>query len=142
MTKTQMKLAGFNFTKINAEKNTDFKGNLEIKANIAISSMEKFKPEYSKQESLKVSFEYLVDYSELGKIDIKGVLFIITDPKTIKDTIKDWKDKNYNADMNIAILNIINRKASIKAFELQEELTLPPHVQLPILRPESKQQKK
>ena len=127
-----LKLVGSRITKIDAERNDNFDGKLEIKTNIKMPSIEKIK---EAKETIKVSYEFEVDYGELGQITIGGILFLAGDSKTIKDILKSQKEKKYETPENIAITNVIIQKASIKAFEIEEELNLPIHIQLPTISP-------
>ena len=127
---TNLKLVGSRIIKIDAERSQDFDGKIEMKTNIQIPSIEKIK---NAKETIKVSYTFEVDYGELGKITIGGLLFLSGDAKIIKDILKSQKDKKYNTPENIAITNVIIQKASIKAFEIEEELGLPIHIQLPTL---------
>ena len=127
---TNLKLIGSKLVKINAERNPEFNGKLEIKTNIKINSLEKTK---EIKDTLKLSYNFEIDYNELGKILIEGILFLSGDSKTIKELIKTQKDKKYNTPENIMLTNLIIQKASIKAFELEEELNLPVHIKLPTL---------
>jgi hypothetical protein len=133
-----MKLLGSRITKVSGERNPDFDGKISMKSDINISSIEKFKPEGVKQESLKVKFSFKVDYSDLGSVLIEGLLFVTTDTKTQKDLLRDWKDKKFDSPENMAVMNMILQKSSIKAFELEEELGLPIHIQLPLLQRQKK----
>ncbi len=132
--KKEIRLLGFNLLKVEAEKNQDFKGKLEIKSNINIKNIEKHKLDLAKQDSLKIDFSFDIDYGELGKVILSGNLFLLTDSKSLKETLNSWKDKKLDSEINMAILNIIMQKASLRAFELEEELGLPLHVQLPRLQ--------
>lgn len=133
MTK-EIKLGGFRFTKQSVERNENFKGEVKVSPNMNIKSIEKFKSENIKKESLKVEFKFEVDYGELGKVFLEGFLFLITDPKTQKEALDSWKNKKLDNDINLIILNIIMQKASIKAMSLEEEFGLPLHVQIPRLQ--------
>ena len=127
---TNLKLVGAKFTKISAERNQNFSGKLEIKTNIKINSLEKIK---EAKDTLKLSYAFGIDYNELGKINIEGDIFLSGDIKTIKDLLKIEKDKKFETPEHVAITNLIIQKASIKAFELEEELNLPIHIKLPTL---------
>jgi hypothetical protein len=133
-----MKLLGFNLTKFSGERKPDFKGELEMKSNINLKTIEKFKPEGAKQESLKAEFTFGIVYTDLGSIEIEGIVFIGADPKVIKETIKEFKDNNLTTPVQVGIMNVIMQKASIKALEIEEELGLPPHIRLPVLQPQQK----
>lgn len=127
---TNLKLIGSKLIKISAERNPEFNGKLEIKTNIKINSLEKIK---EAKDTLKLSYDFEVNYNKLGKIFIKGILFLSGDSKIIKELLKIQKDKKFNSPEYIMISNLIIQKASIKAFELEEELNLPIHIKLPTL---------
>ena len=129
-----MRIAGAKFTNFSAEVNPDFSGKVSMKSDMSIKTLEKFKPEGVKQESLKVDYSFKIDYSELGKINIEGTIYILADAKTQKEILKDWKDKKLDSTPHMAIMNLIMQKASLKAFELEEEIGLPLHIKLPLLQ--------
>lgn len=130
----EIRLAGFRYLKINVERNEELKGDLKITPNINIRSIDKFKSENSKQELLQVDFEFGIDYASLGKLDLAGKMFLAVDSKTMKESLEGWKNKKLDNEINLVILNTIMQKASLKALELEEEMNLPPHVQLPRLQ--------
>ena len=123
-----LKLVGSRITKIDAERNQNFSGKLEIATNIKINSIEKLK---DTKDAVSVSYTFGVDYKELGKVVIGGMLFLSGDSKAVKGLLKSQEDKKYDSPEHLAITNAIIEKASIKAFELEEELVLPIHIKLP-----------
>ena len=125
-----IKLLGARISKISGERKPDFSGKLEVNTNIKLLGLDKLK---DSKDSLKIDYELIVDYKELGNITINGTIFVSTDSKTIKEIQKSWKDKKFDTEEQITITNLIIRKASIKAFELEDELGLPIHIQLPSL---------
>jgi len=125
-----LRLIGSKINKINAERNPEFNGKIELKTNINIISLEKLKQE---KEVLKLSYIFEINYGDLGNISINGELFLKGDQKIIKNLLKIQKNKEYNSPEYILITNLIIQKASIKAFELEEELNLPIHIKLPTL---------
>ena len=127
---TNLKLVGSKLTKVSAERNQNFSGKLELKTNIKINSIEKIK---EAKDTAKLSYLFEVDYVELGKILVEGDIFLSGDMKSIKDLLKLQKEKKIDTPEHIAITNLIIQKASIKAFELEEELGLPIHIKLPTL---------
>jgi hypothetical protein len=130
----EIKLGAFRFLKQTVERNEEFKGELKITPNINIKSIDKFKIESTKQETLKIDFKFEVDYNELGKVSLEGRMILIADPKLVKETIEGWKDKKLDSEIKVIILNIIMQKSSIKALQLEEEIGLPFHIQLPKLQ--------
>jgi hypothetical protein len=126
----EIKLLGSRITKIYGERKPDFSGKIEITTNIKLKDIDKLK---DTKDTLKIDYNLTIDYKELGNISIEGIIFISTDPKTIKEIQKSWKDKKFETEEQIQITNLIIRKSSIKAFALEEELGLPFHIQLPSL---------
>ena len=125
---TSLKFIGSKFTKIKAERNPEFQGKQSVKANVKINSIEKTKDDF-----LKLSYDFNLDYEKLGEITINGNLFLTADEKLTEELLKTEKEKNYNSPEYLALTNLIIQKASIKAFELEEELGLPIHIKLPSL---------
>jgi hypothetical protein len=130
----EIKLLGFNFTKLLVEKNPNFKGTHSIESNIDLKSIEKHKLELLREEAVKVVFNFVLNYKELGKVEIAGDLLLLLDEKTKKQVLDEWKDKKLPNDIRLIILNIILQKSSLKALQLEEELGLPFHMQLPSLQ--------
>jgi hypothetical protein len=126
----EMKLIGSRITKITAQRNPNFEGELQIKTNIKIPSIEKAKEQ---KDTVKISYEFEIDYGNLGKVEISGILFIAADSKLTKDLIKFHTEQKFETPEQLAITNLILQKASVKAFELEEELGLPIHIRLPTL---------
>ncbi|MFH0808071.1 MAG: hypothetical protein V1888_00425 [archaeon] len=124
----KIKLIGSKFLEIKAERNLDFTGKLKLKTNINIISIEKVE---KSKDTLKIIYNFKVNYEDLGEIYIKGILFLISDINTIKNIIKNKENKEYNNEEYILITNLIIQKASLKALELEEELNLPIHIKLP-----------
>ena len=52
----------------------------------------------------------------------------------IKEVLEDWKKKKLSDSFQEILFNIILRKANIKALELEEELNLPFHINLPSIK--------
>ncbi len=140
-----MKIAGFNFTKINAEKLSGKRENLKINANIDVSEIKQLKADAfkSKDEFLGIKFGYTIDYSpDFAKIELLGDIIVTIESKKAKEILKQWKDKKIHEDIRIPLFNIILKKSSLKALELEEELSLPLHVSMPSLKKEDISQAK
>jgi hypothetical protein len=140
-----MRLIGFNFTKINAERFPNSPENIKFNTKIDISSVEPLKSDVLrvKDELIKVDFIYSILYEpEVAKLDLSGNILLSVDPKTAKDVLKGWKDKETSEDFRIFLFNIILRKSNIKALQLEDELGLMPHIPLPVLNKDSLKEKK
>lgn len=123
-----LKLIGSKFTKLVAERKPNFSGKLSINTNIKIKEIGKVE---DLKDSLKISYEFEVDYSDLGNLILEGEIFISSNSKIIKELLKSWSEKKFETPEHIQISNFIIQKASIKAFELEDELGLPIHIRLP-----------
>ena len=138
----EIRLIGFTLTKAKVEKNPNFKGQIKIKSDMKINSIEKDKLDLVKQETIKVGFDFEVDYNDMGKVEISGILGLILDAKSQKEILSQWKSKKIQPELQIPILNTILQKCSVKALELENEFGLPFHMQMPRLTPANTQQEK
>ena len=132
-------LLGFNFTKISAQRYPDFKGKLEVKPKINISSIEKHELSLVKQDAVKIKFAFGINYKDLADIDLEGDVILRTDASTQKEILESWKNKKLDVEIQTVILNLIMQKASIKAIELEEEMNLPIHIKIPRLEVSKKE---
>jgi len=132
-----MKLLGFNFTKIQVEKHKDRVEGLKIGTRIDVSEIKEAKASMlkTKDEVLAVKFAYGLDYEpEMAKLDLEGNLIISLESKKAREILKEWKDKKMPEDFRMTLFNLILRKTSLKALQLEEEMNLPIHMQLPSLK--------
>lgn len=132
-----MKLLGFNYTKINVEKYKDSFKDIKVNSQVDVSDIEEVKQEVfkSKDEFLAVKFKYKIEYTpDVAVILLEGNILVSVDVKLAKEVIKQWKGKAMPDEFNIPLFNIIFRKAGLKALQLEEEMNLPPHIQMPVLR--------
>jgi len=124
----KMQLIGSRITSVEGERNQDFSGEVSINTNIQIISFDSV-PEDS--STLKTSYLFNVGYGDLGSISLKGIIFVKTTSEIIESLKSSLKEKKIEMDEHAHITNMIIQKASIKAFELEEELGLPIHISLP-----------
>ena|SRR3989344_6688814 len=134
-----MKLLGFNFTKINAYKGTEFKS---CPASITIEFEEIIKDKIDMikdSEVLNATFTFSVKYSPDEKkaekneaeIAFQGNILFAADKDESKEILKEWKKKELSASFKIPLFNLILKRCSTKALNLEEELSLPYHMPLP-----------
>lgn len=135
-----MKLVGFNFTKINAEKFKNTSKEIKVDTKINIQEIKEVKSEFSKNNEtlLTIEFEYSITYKELASLDFKGNLVLLLDSKQATQVLKDFEKKKISNEFRVSIFNLILKKSSVKALQLEEELNLPSHFRLPTLKPEKK----
>jgi hypothetical protein len=125
---SEIKLVGSRFTKISAFRSPVFSGEITTKTNIKIIELLANK---ESKNTTQIKYIFDIDYGELGKIELEGMIYIETDLKTQKELQKSWDNKKIETSDFIIITNIIIQKASLKAFELEDELGLPIHIRLP-----------
>lgn len=136
-----MRIIGFNYTKISAERPVKFTKVEKITQNVEFVDVEKDELSLMKDSSvLRVSFAYEMQYEPIkAAIKLEGLILIHTDNETIKKAQKAWKKKEIENDMKVFLLRLILNKCSLKALNLEEELGLPPHMKLVKLNVESPQ---
>lgn len=127
-----MRIVGFNFTKISAEKfETTAKTKPKISMGIDVSSLDKQKISAINQDVFKTEFTFNIKYEKLANFDIKGFVFFTTDPKMVKDIQKKWKDKKIPDAIRIPLFNFILTKCNLRVLSFEEEFNLPTHIPFP-----------
>lgn len=132
-----MNIIGFNFTKISIEKIKDKAENPKIKTDISILEIKKAKPGIlkTKEEILEAEFSYDVDYEPgYANVGFAGKVFLSVEPKVAKEVLKQWKEKKMPEDFKFLLFNIILRKSTLRALNLEDELNLPLHLPLPSIK--------
>lgn len=132
-----MKLIGFNFNKINIEKFSDDLKNLKIDTSLNISDIKELKQGIfkAKEDLILLDFKFTVDYSpKIAKLDFEGRIIFSLESKKAKEILKNWEKKKINDEFRMIAFNLILRKASIRALQLEEEMNLPPHLTLPLIK--------
>jgi len=136
-----MKLVGFNFNKINIEKMKNDLKDLKINTSINLKEIKEIKADLIKSKDilLSVSFNYSINYDpKIAEINFEGFMIIEVDSKLGKDILKDWKKKIIKEEIRISFFNAVLMKSNIKALELEENMNLPSHFQMPSLRENEK----
>ena len=136
-----MRLIGFNLTKMNLEKKSDnFKG---IKINTGIDLLEIKEVNstlFNSQEPiLMIKFNQYVNYDkDVASLSFYGNLIVSTDQKQAREVFDKWKDKKLPEDFKLTIFNLIFKKITLKALQMEEELNLPPHIPFPSFKQNEK----
>jgi hypothetical protein len=123
-----IKLIQSKIIEIKAERNPDFSGKLKLTTQLKIRSIKQLD---NHKDILKIHYALIIDYADLGKILISGIVLIKSNETNIKNILQEYENKNN--DKLIDVINVILQKTSIKALQIEEELGLPPHMQLPNL---------
>jgi hypothetical protein len=131
-----MRIIGFNLMKISIERKEQIEKELKISQNIDIKEIIKEKVPVSNDEALKVTFDFTIDYSgDSAKIEFKGNLILLPEKEETKKILKSWKEKKFTDEFRVPLFNFIMSKCNIKALSLEDELFLPPHIQMPRISP-------
>ena len=134
-----MRLVGFNFNKINVEKFKNITGKFNINTNMDISEINSLKQDVfkTKEEFIEVKFSYTLVYEpDFAKIELAGNIIFSVESKMARDILKQWKEKKISEDFRIGLFNVILRKSNLKALQLEEDMNLPIHLSLPMIRKE------
>lgn len=128
-----MRVIGFNYTKLHAERLSKLEKTDKITANIEFLDIEKDALEVMKESDvLKANFKYEVNYDPSNaKILCEGSLILMAEKEEIKNIIKQWKKKQMDDKTRLFLTNVVWRKCTMKAFSLEEDLNLQPHVRIP-----------
>jgi len=137
-----MKIIGFNIEELHAKKSFDFK-RTAISTDILFTEVEKAKLDVLKDsEALKISFKFAVGYKDSDKKDpqdknevlIQGSMLLMVSKDESKEFLKSWKNKEIPKDKALSLYNVILKKCSVKALQLEDEINLSPHIPFPQIR--------
>ena len=129
-----MQVIGFNFDKISAErKSQEAKSNLKVNSTLNIKHVVEEKILVMKdQAGLRFSFEFLTEYApDYASLIFTGSILMTAEKGEGKDILKRWKDKEINPNLQISLFNLILSKCNVRSLQLEDELGLPLHIQLP-----------
>lgn len=128
-----MRVIGFNFTKISADRKTKLEKLEKINTNIEFLNVELDKVELMKeQNALKVHFKYTIEYEpKNAELVFEGLVLIQTPEDKAKEIQKDWKKKQIKDEIKIPLFNLIMQKCTLKALQAEEDLGLPLHIKFP-----------
>ena len=137
-----MQVVGFNFTKVSAEKATDFEKGGSINTHIEFTDQHKEKSELIKDKDItKLIFKYAVNYEDKdkkerkqGEITFEGILLLSTEKDETKNFQKSWKKKEIPKEFTASLYNFILKRCSIKALHMEDDIGLPAHLPLPQVR--------
>jgi len=138
-----MRIIGFSFKKISAERKKPLKGKIDIKTSLEITDIEKDSVEIA-GDILKFHYKYSIKHEpDFSEIVFEGSVLVVPDkPEDIKIVIKEWKKKKISEDLRLLIYNFIISKCNLKALQFEEEFGLPSHIPLPRLTKPAQQQDK
>jgi hypothetical protein len=140
-----MTVIGFSLSRVLVERKESIKGKVEVKSKLHIKDMKKEDIKLVEgKDVLRFDFDYSINYQpDLAKVDMQGHLLLMVDPKQTKELLKGWeKNQQMPEEIKLNVYNTVFHKCNIKALELEEDLSLPPHLQLPYIKAQDKTQDK
>ena len=130
-----MAIVGFEFTKINVQKEETARGKINISNNVGIIEIKKSDLQIgkTKQTGLRFVFEYKSKYEpSFAVIELGGVILYLTDEKNAKEILEAWeKEKKIKKEVAESIINSILTKCNIQSIILSNTVNLPPPVPMP-----------
>jgi hypothetical protein len=130
-----MTVVGFNFTKINVEKNAGAKGKLTISNNFGVKEVSDAKLAIGGDKAKPVKFEFTFESKyepDYATIHLEGDLLFMFPTEVADKILKEWKDsKKLNNEIVEPVMNAILSKSNIEALILSKEMNLPSPVPLP-----------
>ncbi|MBW2997787.1 hypothetical protein KY349_05600 [Candidatus Woesearchaeota archaeon] len=130
-----MAIVGFEFTKINVQKQETAKGKINISNNVAIADIKKSDLQLgkTKQTGIKFIFDYRSLYEpKFARIELGGNILFLTDEKNAKEILESWdKEKKIKKEIAETIINSILTKCNIQSIILSNTVNLPPPVPMP-----------
>ena len=132
-----MAIVGFGFDKILVNKK-ETKTQYKVQNNINVISLSESKLPVGKEDVpvIKITFDYLVDYEEAGKVELSGYVMYLDVVQKIKEILEKWKkDEKMPTEFGASIYNFIINRVSVKALQLEEDIGFPLHISLPKIMP-------
>jgi len=161
-----MQIIGFYLTKISTSKSQNFKQVTNINTDVEFLNLEKDKVDFLKDaEAIRVSFKFSVNYyneqqfkqieneqkeskgknkkedqtDKDGEVIFEGNILLSTNQEEAKNLLDSWKTKNIPDGIKVPIFNLILKKCTTKALDLEDQVSLPYHLQLPSIQLEQKE---
>lgn len=138
-----MPVVGFNYTKINVEKKSRLDPKDKIENTVNLLDIKPEEMPFSKGKGLlTISFQFDILYGKTAKMSLEGVILYMDEPEKTKEILDSWsKDKKLAQTLSTEVFNTILFKCNIKALQLAEDLNLPAHFRIPLIRPKTTPEK-
>lgn len=127
-----MRIIAFNYTKIHGERFPKAPKTEKISSDLEFTNVEKDEIALMKEaDILKVHFSYALKYDpKVAEILINGMVLLSMSSDDVKEAIKLWKKKQLPEKVKLGLVNVILNRCSLKALNMEEELSLPTHIKL------------
>jgi len=153
-----MQIIGFYLTKISVSKSQNFKQVTNINTDVEFLNLEKDKVDFLKDaEAIRVSFKFSVNYyneqqfkqieneqkgknknlvqnNKDGEVIFEGNILLSANQEEAKNLLESWKTKDIPDGIKVPIFNLILKKCTTKAIDLEDQVNLPYHLQLPSIQ--------
>ena len=127
-----MTIVGFNFMKMNIERNAAPTGKIDIKNNVAIVSAKRteFHLGKSKDKGITFGFEFVSKYEpKIGEIRFSGDILYIGEDKKNEQVMTEWeKNKKVPNEVMNELLKTILGRCNVEAVLLSRDINLPPPI--------------
>ncbi len=138
-----MRIIGFNFETIKAERiATKDIEKVNVKHKVDLKDIKQDTVKIGKKQNIiKASFKFSVKYEpEVGNIEIHGNILLNDEEKKINEVLENWKkNKKLDKESTMVVMNTILMRSNIKALTMAQDVNLPPHIPLPKITPEVKE---
>ena len=135
-----MKILGFAFTKMHADRKEKF--DFRSSKNISIDFLDITKENIEVMKSnfiYNIHFKYSVSYLEpeskkektQAEVILEGLVTIDLDKNEDKEFSKTYKKKEMSNQIKETVFNFLLRKCTPKALDLEDQLNLPSHIVIP-----------
>lgn len=141
-----MPIISFNYDKISTERKLDkLPGKVDVSQNLNIKNIrfDELKFTDSSEKVLRFEFEFNVVYGpDVGATLLAGHLLYTNEKKKLDEIEKLWKkDKKLSNEIATQVFNNILVRCNLKALQFNQDVNLPPHINLPLVRPPQKDKK-
>jgi len=146
-----MKVIGFNFTKITAERSKVIAEAYSINNHIEFMEIDKESIDMVKDlEPVRIKFKFSVQYEpgenkdkkkeDFGSLIFEGVMLLVMDKEQSNNLVKAWKKKELSNEFKLPLFNLILKKCTPKALDIEEQLGLPSHIPIPRINAPAKKE--
>ena len=120
------------------------KGKIEIKYHFDITDIAKEEVPLVKEDAvLRFNFKYSINYEpKFASMTFEGAILVMLQPDQSKEILKEWKKNKISSSLRVALFNLLISRCSIKALQLTEDLSLPPHIPFPKISLQDKDKEK
>lgn len=139
-----MRVLGFNFDKISGErKSREIIPNMKVSSSLNIRDIAEEKLDVVKEQTiLKFIFDFATTYEkDYASLMFSGSILVASDKGKTKEILKMWKNKEVEPELRLSLYNLILNKCNVRSLQLEDEMGLPLHIQLPRISEQQKEEK-